>query len=146
MSLLTDIIFVKALRSNEALLAKLPAKDIYNTSIPVPDEQLLNAPIPYVIVSFDGLTNDDSTKDNGEGNTDRVQIGIEVVARTRPELGELVTDIRRTIREYFEDADPEDEDYELIPTDYLFSAQAVVYDPDKPAYAQVLSYQCDTNL
>lgn len=147
MSLITDAIFVRALRSNDELIAQLPAGDVYNTSIPVPDEDLLNAPIPYVIVTFDGLQNQDTTKDSiYEGSTDRVQIGIEVVAKTRPQLGELVETIRTTVREFFENLPTSDDDYQLVPIEYTFTAQQVIYDPDKPAYGQVLNYQCDVEI
>ena len=64
MSLQTDIVFVKALRSNATLVQQLPAGDVYNTAIPLPDEEAENAPLPYVIVSFDGLNNQDTTKDS----------------------------------------------------------------------------------
>lgn len=147
MSLQTDIIFVKALKSNTLLMSKLPAGDIYNTSIALPDVDLDNVPVPYVIVTFEGLQNDTSTKDcSFEGESDRVQIGIEVAGRTRREIAELTTDIRTTIRDYFESLDDSDEDYSLVPLDYDFSAQAVNYDQDKPCYWQVLNYQCDTNI
>ena len=146
MSLLTDIIFVKALRSNEELIGKLPAGDVYNTSIALPDVDFDNAPIPYVIVSFDGLQNDAITKDcSYEGSLDKVQISIEVAAQTRPQLGELVTAIRKTILSYFENLPDTDEDYSLLPLDYMFSSQGVMYYPDKPCYYQVLQYACDTN-
>ena len=46
MSLQTDIIFVKALRADENLMAQLPAGDVYNTTIALPDEDLDNAPLP----------------------------------------------------------------------------------------------------
>ena len=58
MSLQNDIIFVKALRANADLMAQLAAGDVYNTAIAMPDEDLDNAPLPYAIVTFDGLTND----------------------------------------------------------------------------------------
>lgn len=145
MSLQTDIIFVKAIRSNAVLLSKLAAGDVYNTSIALPDVDMDNAPLPYAIVSFDGLTNDDTTKDSFEGDTDSVQISVEIAAKTRPQLGELAMAIRQTVLEYFENADAEDEDYNLVPLDYTFSAQGVQYDPDKPCYWQVLNWQCDTN-
>ena len=145
MSLQTDIIFVKALRSNEALLAKLASGDVYNTSIALPDKDMENAPMPYAIVSFDGLQNEDTTKDSYEGLSDRVQISIEVAAEKRPQLAELVMEIRKTVREFFENILDSDEDYDLVPLDYAFSAQAVQYDPDKPCFWQTLQYQCDTN-
>ena len=146
MSLQTDIIFVKALRADEELMAKLAAGDVYNTAIALPDEDLDNAPLPYVIVSFDGLTNDIDTKDDPfESDSDAVNISIEIAAKTRTELGQLAEAVRHQVHQYFLDADPTDDDAELIPHDYQFSAQAVNYDSLKPCYWQVLSYQCDTN-
>lgn len=147
MSLITDAIFVKALRSNADLIAQLPAGDVYNTAIALPDEDADNAPLPYVIVSFDGLNNQDTTKDNDyDGLTDTVTIGIEIAAETRPKLGELARIVRKTLREYFREhqGDDSDEDYQLIPDDMTFSAQPVQYDSLKPCYWQQLTYQCDT--
>ena len=147
MSLITDAIFVKALRSNAALIAQLPAGDVYNTAIALPDEDADNAPLPYVIVSFDGLNNQDTTKDNDyDGLTDTVTIGIEIAAETRPKLGELARSVRKTLREYFREHqdDDSDEDYQLIPEDMTLSAQPVQYDSLKPCYWQLLTYQCDT--
>ena len=146
MSLQTDIIFVKALRANADLMAQLAAGDVYNTAIALPDDDLDNAPLPYAIVTFDGLNNDIDTKDDPfESESDSVNISIEIAAKTRNELGQLAEAIRRQVHQYFINADPTDEDYELVPTDYQFSAQAVNYDQMKPCYWQVLSYQCDTN-
>jgi hypothetical protein len=146
MSLQTDIIFVKALRANADLMAQLAAGDVYNTAIALPDEDLDNAPLPYAIVTFDGLNNDIDTKDDPfESDSDSVNISIEIAAKTRNELGQLAEAIRRQVHQYFINADPTDEDYELIPHDYQFSAQAVNYDSMKPCYWQILTYQCDTN-
>ena len=146
MSLQNDIIFVKALRANADLMAQLAAGDVYNTAIALPDEDLDNAPLPYAIVTFDGLTNDIDTKDDPfESESDSVNISIEIAAKTRNELGQLAAAIRRQVHQYFVNADPSDEDADLIPHDYQFSAQAVNYDSMKPCYWQVLSYQCDTN-
>ena len=146
MSLLTDIIFVQALRANEDLMQQLAAKDVYNTTIAMPDEDLDNAKLPYVIVSFDGLTNDVETKDDPfEGDSDNVTISIEIAARTRTELGQLTEAVRRQVHQYFVDDDQTDDDSDMIPLDYQFSAQRVIYDADKPCYWQVLNYQCDVN-
>ena len=149
MSLITDVIFVKALRSNAELIAQLPAGDVYNTAIALPDMDADNAPPPYVIVTFDGLTTDGQSKDNDfEADSDRVQIGIEIAATTRQQLGTLATAIRQTLRDYFNEHqdDDSDEDNALIPIDMMLSAQPVQYDSLKPCYWQVLTYQCDTNI
>ena len=144
MSLLTDKVFFNALMSNQSLVLKVGSR-IENTSIPVPDDQLDNEPVPYIIITFDGLMNDESTKDSSfEGDNDKVQISIEVTANDREELGDLTTEIRRTIISYFESDDHEKDDYDLIPDDYDFSASNVVYDPTKPCFTQTLTYRCDT--
>ena len=115
MSLQTDIIFVKALRANADLMKQLAAGDVYNTSIALPDEDLDNAPLPYVIVSFDGLTNDVETKDDPyEGESDNVTISIEIAAKTRTELGQLAEAVRHQVHDYFVEADPTDDDFNLV--------------------------------
>lgn len=147
MSLRTDIVFVKALQSNEGLMASLPAGGVYNPAIPMPEDDVENAPIPYIIVGLSGVQNDDSYKDNDfEGDTDHVQISIIVCAKSREQLGDLTEDVRLTIREYFEEHqdDDSDHDYVLIPQEMVFSAGPVNYDSRKPCFWQELSYNCDT--
>ena len=149
MSLLTDIIFVKAIRSNTDIISQLPAGDVYNTAIALPDEEAENAPLPYIIVSFDGLNNQDDTKDDAfESESDSVQIGITICTGEREELGEMAVAVRTTIREYFREhyGDNTDEDFALIPNDITLSAQGVQYDSMKPCFWQVLNYQCDTDV
>ncbi len=145
MSLITDKVFYNALRSNAALMAQVGGR-IESTSIPVPDEDFLNEPVPYIIITFDGLQNEGFTKDNDfEGNTDKVQVSIEVAAQSRDELGQIMTDIRETVIEYFEDTEGHAwDDYDYIPTNYTFTASAVGYDSMKPCYYQTLTYNCDT--
>lgn len=145
MSLITDKVFYNALRSNAELMAQVGGR-IESTSIPVPDEDFLNEPVPYIIITFDGLQNDGFTKDNDfEGDTDKVQVSIEVAAQSRDELGQIMTDIRETVIEYFEDDESHAwDDYEYIPTNYTFTASAVAYDSMKPCYYQTLTYNCDT--
>lgn len=148
MSLQTDIIFVKALRSNADLIAQLPAGDVYNTAIALPDEEADNAEVPYIIVSYDGLNNADTTKDSAyEGLTDTVTIGMEIAAKTRPQLAALAIMARQTIETYFQQhvGNPQDEDYDLIPNSYTLAAQPVQYDSMKPCFWQRLTFTCDTN-
>lgn len=144
MSLQTDIVFVAAIKSDAELLGQLAAGDVYNTTIALPDEDLDNAPLPYVIVSFGGMANDQSTKDDYEGDTDSVTVTIEVAARTRAELGLLAGKIRTSVRQYFLDSEEGDELHDMVPLDYQLSASPVNYDQFKPCYWQTLIYQCDT--
>ena len=148
MSLSTDSIFTTALQSNSDLMTTLgyvaptltdkgkPAR-LYGTAIPLPDEDLDNVPVPYVIVTFDGLNNDAGTKDDRyESEYDRVNIGIEVVGKTLEDLHDLTQIVRDTVLGYFRANRTNVEDY-------TFSADAIQYDSLKPCYWQTLRYQCE---
>ena len=145
MSLITDKVFYNALRSNAELMATVDGR-IESTSIPVPDDQFLDTPVPYIIITFDGLQNEGFTKDNSfEGCEDKVQVSIEVAADTRDALGDIMQTIRQTVIAYFEDTEGHAwDDYEYVPTNYTFTASAVGYDSMKPCYYQTLTYNCDT--
>ena len=147
MSLITDKVFYNALRSNADLMTQVGGR-IESTSIPVPDDEFENTPVPYVIITFDGLQNEGFTKDNSfEGDTDMVQVGIVVTADTRDDLGDIMQAIRAIIIAYFEDGENHTyDDYDLVPNSYTFSAGQIGYDPDKPCYYQTLTYNCDTNV
>lgn len=149
MSLATDSIFTTALQSNSDLMATLgyvaptltdegkPAR-LYGTAIPLPDEYLDNVPVPYVIVTFNGLTNDQGTKDDRyESRYDKVEIGVEVTAKTLDDLHVLTEMVRDTILSYLRSRT-------TAVDDYLFTAEGIQYDSLKPCYWQVLRYQCDT--
>ena len=143
MSLHTDSIFIAALANSDAVTAMVDDR-IFGTAIPVPDEELLNTPVPYVVVTFDGLTNSTFTKDDGfEGDEDMVTVGIEVVAETLDGLHTLSEAVREAVRTYFENYDGDDSD--LVPLEYVFSAGRIDYDSIKPCYWQTLSYQCTTS-
>ena len=148
MSLATDSIFTTALQSNSDLMATLgyvaptltdkgkPAR-LYGTAIPLPDEDADNVPVPYVIVTFDGLNNDAGTKDDRyESEYDRVNIGIEVVGKTLEDLHGLTQMVRDTVLAYFRANNTN-------VSDYTFTADAIQYDSLKPCYWQTLRYQCE---
>ena len=151
MSLATDSIFVSALKSNSDLLYKLTESldddgttvidetpRLYGTAIGLPDDDADNVPVPYIIVTFDGLTNDAGTKDDRyESPYDTVNIGVEVTAKTLDDLHTLTQMVRDTILSYLRTND-------TAIMDYNFAAQQIQYDSLKPCYWQVLTYQCDT--
>jgi hypothetical protein len=166
MSLQTDLIFYDALSAATDLMTTIGTR-LYSTPIPVPPLHADNTPCPYVIITFDGLNNQDTTKDDPfEGGTDQVNIGIEVAANDRLQLAELTQKIRRIIHDDFSyqwrydelQANGErlvtsngfllrvlkdfDKMVRQMPQDYTFTADAVQYDSMKPCYWQVLHYQC----
>ena len=136
----TDSIFIAALTSSQEVMQTIDGR-LYSTAIPMPDEDAENVPVPYVIVTFNGLNNEGTTKDDPfEGDTDVVQIGVEVTAINREQLAELTQLVRSTIHDYLtEDVDDERQTID----DYQLSAEAVQYDSMKPCYWQTIRYQCD---
>lgn len=135
-SLATDKIFIAAIKANAQLMTQIGGR-LYPTAIPLPDEDVDNVPVPYVIVTFDGLTNDAATKDDPyESDNDVVNIGIEITAKNRAALAALVSAVRSAIHSYMLEQATDIEDYQ-------FSAEAVQYDQFKPCYWQTLRYQCD---
>ncbi len=136
MSLATDSILIAAIKSDDDIMERIGNR-IYSTAIPLPDEDADNVPTPYIIVSFDGLNNDQTTKDDPyESGTDIVNVSVEIVAGSRPELAKLAMDVRSVIHSYFLN------EYTQV-EGYNFSSDAVNYDQFKPCYWQVLRYQCD---
>ena len=168
MSLLTDKMFVEALKASADFMQAIGGR-LWDTAIERPNIEAENEPVPYCIVTFDGLNNQDSTKDDPyEGCVDAVNIGIELTAQTREELGLLARMVRKTIHDQFswvmrfaelrdnQDFDIEDcnsfqlmvvreydDIFREVPYDYTFSSDPVQYDSMKPCYWQVLHYQCD---
>ena len=136
MSLATDSIFIAAIQSNPALVEQIGGR-LYGTAIPLPDEDADNVPVPYIIVTFNGLNNQNETKDDVyESNNDTVNIGVEVTGETIDKLHELTKAVRDTILSYFRS-------HETDISDYTFSADAIQYDSLKPCYWQTLRYQCE---
>ena len=148
MSLRTPQVFYKALLASPSVTAATSGR-IYSTAIPVPDDELDNEPIPYIVITFDGLRNDGYTKDNDfEGNVDNVNIGIEITAENPEALMELAEQVRAAVIDFFSNYAPapgEEDLTALIPNSYNFGATQAVYDPDKPCFRIVLTYDCDTN-
>lgn len=158
----TDRIFFEALKADADIVALCTDGDeavrIYNPAVPMPDEELDNVKLPYIVVAFNGMTNGEGTKDSlYEGNEDDVNIGITVVAKNRDLLADLVEKVRAAIPAYFKnyeapeagDGDEDETEVEdlsaLIPIDYKLSAGAVSYDPDRPCVFIELNYACLTN-
>ena len=128
---------MKAIQSDASLMQKIGGR-LYGTAIGLPDEEADNVPVPYIIVTFDGLTNDQGTKDDRyESRYDKVEIGVDVTAQTLDELHNLTETVRDTILSYLRSRT-------TAVDDYLFTAEGIQYDSMKPCYWQVLRYQCDT--
>lgn len=142
MGLDLDSLFIKHLQKDTAIGAIVDDR-IYDTSIELPDSELDNVPLPYIIVSLDGVRNGDSGKDfEAEGDEDLVDISIDVVASTREQLADLAQLVRTCIFAEVGHPDVSWSDFNEYPTQYDFNASAIQYDPTKPCYWQTLSYHC----
>lgn len=151
MSFQTDMAFYRALtlpvEVKDGKIQENPVKEavkgrIFPTAIAVPEEQLENEPVPYIVITYDGMQSNTFTKDGTEGHFDTVQIGIEAAAADRWELARLMQLIRHHVRRYFESTDDEGDDE--IPIDYDLTAGPVAWDELKPCYFQTLRYNCTT--
>ena len=150
MGLLTDSFFIRAIKSNSELLAKLPAGDIYN-NVADPDYDMENVELPYIIVNNDGGSEGDMTKDSwSESTEDKVNISILMVCRSRQELADMTLTVRKTISEFMqatwqriEEGTTEEGD-NIAPTGYQFSFSDIAYIIDKPAHRQMFYYDCTT--
>ena len=150
MGLLTDTFFIRAIKSNSDLLAKLPAGDIYN-NVADPDFDMENVEMPYIVVNNDGGQEGDTTKDTmSESTEDRVNISILMVCRNRKELADMTMAVRKTISDFMKatwerisEGDTEEGD-EIAPIEYEFSFSDIAYMMDKPAHRQMFYYNCVT--
>ena len=143
MSLQTDIIFYNALATSYPLM-QLVGERIYNTADENGGELGENTPVPYIIITFDGLQNDQSTKDSYEGATDKVTVSVEIAAANRDDLAIIAETVRSIIPDYFSRRTASDADFDLVPYDYDLQAGPVQYDWMKPCLWQTISYVCDT--
>lgn len=150
MGLLTDSFFIRAIKSNSDLLAKLPAGDIYN-NVADPDYDMENVELPYIIVNNDGGSEGDMTKDSwSESTEDKVNISILMVCRNRQELADMTLAVRKTISDFMKatwqriSAGTHEEGDEIAPIQYEFSFSDIAYIMDKPAHRQMFYYNCTT--
>ena len=150
MGLLTDTFFIRAIKSNSDLLAKLPAGDIYN-NVADPDFDMENVEMPYIVVNNDGGQEGDTTKDTmSESTEDRVNISVLMVCRNRKELADMTMAVRKTISDFMKatwerisEGDTEEGD-EIAPIEYEFSFSDIAYIMEKPAHRQMFYYNCIT--
>ena len=150
MGLLTDTFFIRAIKSNSDLLAKLPAGDIYN-NVADPDFDMENVEMPYIVVNNDGGQEGDTTKDTmSESTEDRVNISVLMVCRNRKELADMTMAVRKTISDFMKatwerisEGETEEGD-DIAPIEYEFSFSDIAYIMEKPAHRQMFYYNCIT--
>jgi hypothetical protein len=105
-----------------------------------PDEQD-NTPLPCIIVTDDGLSNQPTDKDiEWEAGEDRVQASVEVDAKDPKQVKQLMRMVRKAIANYIATLDPEKDE---IPCLQSIQTNGVAWDWMKPCYHSTITYQCD---
>ena len=136
--IVADIAIVQALQRSETI-ETLVEHRIFNTMRPEYDEQ--EDKIPYIVVTYEGMTNDCDNKDMVEGASDNERVQVLCVACDRIQLANLINAARDAIREYLSEHDSL---IEFGIADYELSASAILSDWTVPCTYQSLNYSIST--
>ncbi len=135
-----DKLFYDALQADETLKTAVGGR-IVSTCFEVSPDEKDNTPLPCIIVTDDGLTNNQQTKDNvWESGEDRVQASVEVDATSPKQVKRLIRMVRKAINNYITSLYTQGTD---IPNLRSVQTNGVAWDWMKPCYHSTVSYQCD---
>ena len=137
-----DEILYNALRADDDLMQQVGGR-IVSTCFEVGPDEVDNTPLPCIIVTDDGLTNNQQTKDNvWESGEDRVQASVEVDGTSPKQVKHLVRMVRKVINNYVTSLYAQGE---YIPNLKQVQTNGVAWDWMKPCYHSTVSYQCDVD-
>ena len=135
-----DELFFNALMADDELVAAVSSR-IESTCFEVSPDEKDNTPLPCIIVTDDGLTNQPSDKDiEWESEEDRVQASVEVDGRDPKEVKTLIRMVRKAIANHIASMYAEGEE---IPCLQSVQTNGVAWDWMKPCYHSTITYQCD---
>ena len=140
MALELDELFFNALMADADLVLAVGGR-IESTCFEVSPDEQDNTPLPCIIVTDDGLTNNLTTKDTEwESDEDRVQASVEVDGRDPKEVKRLIRMVRKAIANYIESLADKGEE---IPCLQSVQTNGVAWDWMKPCYHSTITYTCD---
>ena len=140
MALELDELFFNALMEDADLVLAVGGR-IESTCFEVSPDEQDNTPLPCIIVTDDGLTNNLTTKDTEwESDEDRVQASVEIDAESPKRVKQLIQMVRKAIANYIESLADKGED---IPCLQSVQTNGVAWDWMKPCYHSTITYQCD---
>ena len=138
-----DEILYNALCADADLMAAVGGR-VESTCFEVSPDEQDNTPLPCIIVTDDGMTNNPDTKDNEwESDEDHVQASIEVDAESPKAVKQLLRMVRRAVANYITQLADNGED---IPRLQSVQTSGVAWDWLKPCYHETISYQCDVEV
>lgn len=137
-----DEIIYDAIKADADIMAAVGNR-VVSTCFEIPPTDEDNTPIPNIIITDDGLLNQQTTKDCvWEATEDSVTVGVDVAAASPQEVKRLIRKVRRAIESYITTMYSQGED---IPELTSLTSDGLAWDWMKPCYYQRLTYQCITN-
>lgn len=137
-----DEILYNALRADDDLMEQVGGR-IVSTCFEVGPDEVDNTPLPCIIVTDDGTTNQPETKDTEwESWEDRVQASVEVDAESPKAVKQLCRQVRRAVARHIRTMADEGL---VIPSLESLQTSGVAWDWLKPCYHQTLTYNCITD-
>ena len=135
-----DELFFNALMADADLVLAVGGR-IESTCFEVSPDEQDNTPLPCIIVTDDGLSNQPTDKDiEWEASEDRVQASVEVDAKDPKQVKQLIRMVRKAISNYITSLYEKDEE---IPCLQSVQTNGVAWDWMKPCYHSTITYQCD---
>lgn len=134
-----DEIIYDAIRADSTLMEAIGGR-VVSTCFEIPPTEEDNTPVPNIIITDEGFTNQQTTKDNvWEAIEDRIQVGVDIAAPSPGEVKELVRMVRRAVESYICQMYTSGSDIPYLET---LSSDGISWDWMKPCYYQKLTYQC----
>ena len=138
-----DEFFYKVLSSDTELKAMVDDR-IFNSARDKEADK--EDKIPYIIITYEGGTAGEGDKDTRLTPLEHATVSIICCANDREDLADLTDKVEEIISEAFEDYDEYDsDDWKFVIDNASYEAKEVMYDIDRPCYAQQLYFYCDTS-
>lgn len=136
-------IFYDALRASDELMEAVGGR-IKSTCFEVAPTDQDNTPLPYIIITDDGMSASETTKDGGWMPLRfLVQAGVEIGASSPNEVWDLELKVMSVIASFVESIEEGDVP-ELL--DGYPQTDGTAWDWTKPCYFDTIHYQCDVNV
>ena len=137
-----DELFFNALMADADLVLAVGGR-IESTCFEVSPDEQDNTPLPCIIVTDDGLSNQPTDKDiEWEAGEDRVQASVEVDAKSPKQVKQLIRMVRKAISNHITSLYEKGEE---IPCLQSVQTNGVAWDWMKPCYHETITYQCDVD-
>jgi hypothetical protein len=141
MQRLGKIIF-DALCANSELVQAVGGR-IKSTCFEVPPMEQDNTPLPYIIITDDGMSPSQTTKDNvWMPYLFRVNVGVEIGAASSNEVWDLELKVMKAIADHIKSLAEQGVDIPYLNEGYP-QTEGIAWDWNKPCYFDTIHYQCD---